>query len=198
MNEMDIEVSGLITTQEEKQTANNMFQLPANILLSPPAAREWFGKRKETVRPWMVFINTSNFQAPRSLPRLSRRIVKNIEYFQSNYLFVFIGVVLYCLITSPLLLFAVAASLGAGYILHLRHAEGKKLALLSHEIPLAQQYGVVAICSLPIFYLAGAGAALFWVLGASLVIITLHAACYNIDAVLSQDESRFDLVMEEV
>jgi len=67
-------------------------------------------------------------------------------------------------ITSPLLLIAVAASLGACYILSVKNAE-RKIAVFAHELSLAQQYGLVAVCSLPLFYLAGAGAALFWVLG---------------------------------
>lgn len=62
------------------------------------------------------------------------------------------------------MLIAVAASLGACYILSLKQNE-RKLTLLGKELTLAQQYGLVGICSLPVFYLAGAGAALFWVLG---------------------------------
>jgi len=61
-------------------------------------------------------------------------------------------------------LIAVAASLGACYILSVKNEE-RKIAVFGHELSLAQLYGVVAVCSLPLFYLAGAGAALFWVLG---------------------------------
>lgn len=68
-------------------------------------------------------------------------------------------------ITSPLLLIAVVASAGVGYLLYLRHKEGMKVNILGKELPLGQQYALVAICSLPIFYAAGAGAALFWVFG---------------------------------
>ncbi|GLH12383.1 PRA1 family protein [Gryllus bimaculatus] len=100
-------------------------------------------------------------------------------------------------ITSPLLLIAVAASLGACYILSLKNNE-RKVILFGREISLAQQYGLIAICSIPVFYWAGAGAALFWVLGASFFVVTLHAALYNIDAVLTPEEERFDLVMENV
>jgi anoctamin-1 len=67
-------------------------------------------------------------------------------------------------------LIAVAASLGACYILSLKNAE-KKITILAHELTLAQQYGLIAVCSLPLFYLAGAGAAVFWVLG-KIVLIT--------------------------
>lgn len=50
-------------------------------------------------------------------------------------------------------------------MLFLRHKEGMKVNILGKELPLGQQYALVAICSLPIFYAAGAGAALFWVFG---------------------------------
>lgn len=196
MADVEIEVTGNITSQEKAPT-KSMFQLPMHVSLSSPAAREWIGQRRENVRPWPVFISTANFRAPSSLPRLSKRIMKNIEYFQSNYLFVFLGLIAYCLLTSPLLLIAVAGSLGACYILSLKNAE-RKLNIFGHELTLAQQYGVIALCSLPVFYWAGAGAAMFWVLGASFFLITIHAAFYNIDAVLIPEEERFDLVMEEV
>ena len=64
--------------------------------------------------------------------------------------------------TSPLLLFALAALLGAFYALS--NLE-KKLVVGGHELSLAQQYGLVTVISFPLFYIAGAGAAVFWVLG---------------------------------
>lgn len=48
---------------------------------------------------------------------------------------------------------------------------------------------------MPIFYLVGAGAAMFWVLGASFFLITLHAAFYNID-VLVNEEDTYGLTQE--
>lgn len=67
-------------------------------------------------------------------------------------------------LTSPLLLIAVAISIMVGYKLSKRQIE-KKLVIFGHELTLAQQYGVVAICSIPLFIWAGAGAAVFWVIG---------------------------------
>ncbi|MPC97059.1 Prenylated Rab acceptor protein 1 [Portunus trituberculatus] len=68
------------------------------------------------------------------------------------------------MITSPLLLLAIAASLGACYILALKNAE-KKIVVGGHKVSMAHQYAVIGVLSLPVFYIAGAGAALFWVLG---------------------------------
>ena len=70
----------------------------------------------------------------------------------------------YFRLTSPLLLLAVAGSLGACYILALKNQE-RKIVIAGKEIQLAQQYAAVALFSIPVFYMAGAGSAIFWVLG---------------------------------
>ncbi|XP_071525169.1 prenylated Rab acceptor protein 1-like isoform X2 [Panulirus ornatus] len=183
----------------KKQSAYKeiLMQLPMQLQLASPAAREWINRRRENVRPWLIFVNTQKFKAPPNVQRWSKRLAKNVEYFQSNYMFVFIGLILYCLITSPLLLIAVAASFGACYILSLKNAE-KKIIIGGHEISLAHQYAAVGIFSLPILYMAGAGAVLFWVLGASFFIIVIHASLYNIESILGSDEEPFDLQMEQV
>jgi anoctamin-1 len=53
----------------------------------------------------------------------------------------------------------------------LKNAESK-IRIFAHELTLAQQYGLVAVCSLPVFYLAGAGAVIFWVIGKIVFYIT--------------------------
>ena len=103
---------------------------------------------------------------------------------------VFIVLVLYCLISSPLLLIVIAATGGACYIAGLKNAD-RKLSIagkyqtslpfptisslclsVGHEVSLAQQYGLIGVCSIPFFLIAGAGGVVFWVLGASLFFIT--------------------------
>lgn len=163
------------------------------LSLSSPTAREWFAKTRDGIRPWGEFINTGKFQAPKSLAPLPKRVIKNIEHFQSNYLFVFIGLVIFCILTSPMLLVAIAACFGACYIISLKNRDSK-LRLFGRELSLAQQYGVVGICSFPLFWLAGAGSAVFWVIGASFFVIMLHASFY-----MPGDEGEpFDLEMEPV
>lgn len=122
--------------------------------------------------------------------------MRNIEYFQSNYIFVFLGLIVYCLITSPLLLFAIGGSFYCGYKLSKRHAAGSKLVLFGRELTLAQQYGLVSLGSMPVLYLVGAHGVIFWVIGASFTLITLHAAFYNIDALMSSSEDEFGLLQE--
>ncbi|XP_076162870.1 prenylated Rab acceptor protein 1-like isoform X1 [Ptiloglossa arizonensis] len=203
MADVEIEIAGDMQINQQKQKSGSgleFLQIPQFSLshIGYPQAHEWIQHRTVNIRPWSLFLNTSNIRPPPSLPRFSKRIVRNIEYFQSNYLFVFIGLVIYCLITSPLLLLAVAASLGTCYKVSQRHAK-QELMILNHKLTLAQVYSLVGICSLPIFYLVGAGAALFWVLGVSWFLITLHAAFYNIDSVLCPGEDELNsLVMQEI
>ncbi|XP_045207452.1 prenylated Rab acceptor protein 1-like isoform X2 [Mercenaria mercenaria] len=163
------------------------------LSLSNATAREWFAKTRDGIRPWGEFINTGRFQTPKSVAPMPKRIIKNIEHFQSNYLFVFIGLVVFCILTSPMLLIAIAACLGACYIISLKNRDNK-LKIMGRELSLAQQYGAVGLCSFPLFWLAGAGSAVFWVIGASFFVIMLHASFYT-----PGDEGEpFDLEMEPV
>lgn len=203
MADVGIQITGDIQIPHQKEKTDSgleFLQIPQISLnqIGYPVAHQWIEHRRANVRPWSLFLNSNNVRPPPSLPRLGKRIVKNIEYFQSNYLFVFIGLVIYCLITSPLLLLAVVAALGTCYKVSQRHSK-QELTVFGHRLTLAQVYSLIGICSLPIFYLVGAGAALFWVLGVSCFLITLHAAFYNIDSVLCPGEEELNsLVMEEV
>lgn len=97
-------------------------------------------------------------------------------------------------ITSPLILIAIAGTFYVGFRLNKRHQE-KSIVLLGKELTLAQLYGVVMLCSMPVYYLVGAHGAMFWVLGASFTVIMLHATFYNIDAVAaSQGGDGFPLL----
>lgn len=164
-----------------------------SISLSNVSAREWISKTREGIKPWGEFINTGKFKVPKSITPVPRRIIKNIELFQSNYMFVFIGLVLFCILTSPMLLIAIAACLGACYIISIKNAENK-LKLFGKELSLFQQYAVVGVCSFPLFWLAGAGSAVFWVIGASFFFIMLHASMY----MTPDEQEAVELEMDEV
>lgn len=118
---------------------------------------------------------------PASTTQWSRRLLRNVEHFHSNYLCVFLVLIVYCILTSPLLLLALAATLGALYIVTLKNQEAP-MKLLGFKPTIGQQYAGVGVLSFPLFYWAGAGSAVFWVLGASFFIIGLHASIYSIEA----------------
>lgn len=199
--EIDNKPSEISSGQDTKSLFGGKMSLPVPISVSQPAIKEWFGRRKANIRPLGTFFNTTNFQVPPSAGRLSKRLYKNVDYFQSNYVMVFLVLVLYCLITSPLLIIVLAASGGAAYIAGLKNAE-RKLSIAGHEVSLTQQYMGIGLCSVPFLLFAGATGLVFWVLGASLTLITGHAAFYNYDALdLAPGEDTEQLVgsiVEEV
>ncbi|GAB1598799.1 prenylated Rab acceptor protein 1-like [Argonauta hians] len=186
--EGNIEVAENISTVTRQGKQSKM-----SLTLSSVTAREWFQKKRETIKPWGDFLNTSKFQVPKNLVEVPKHAMKNIEDFQSNYLFVFIGLVIVCILTSPLLLVALAACIGACYIIRLKNQE-KKRVIMGHELSLGQQYAGVGVLSFPLFWVAGAGSAVFWVIGASFFLIGLHAVMYK----RGEDEETFDLEMETV
>ena len=65
---IDIQLSGEIDnkTPEISKDSKSLFggkmSLPAPISLSQPAIKEWFGRRKASIRPLGTFFNTTNFQ----------------------------------------------------------------------------------------------------------------------------------------
>lgn len=144
--------------------------------------REWLERHRAAIRPWGAFVDQRCFSRPRNLGELCQRLVRNVEYYQSNYVFVFLGLIVYCVVTSPMLLVALAVFFGACYILYLRTLQSK-LVLFGREVSPAHQYAMAGAVSFPFFWLAGAGSAVFWVLGATLVVIGSHAAFHQIEAV---------------
>merc|ERR1719483_554074 len=177
-----VTVSEEVTTDSEAEEMS----LAAPLSISQPF-KDWVVTRRENIRPLATFFNTSNFQVPPSFGRFTKRFYKNIEYFQSNYVIIFLGLVVYCLISSPML-FMVMVMSGVAANTAARRNKDRKLTFLGHEITLAHQYGVISLCSLPFLLLAGAGAVVFWVLGASLVTVSVHAAAYNYDKLEVQGE----------
>nr|XP_002126562.1 prenylated Rab acceptor protein 1-like [Ciona intestinalis] len=159
--------------------------------MNSPAAREWITQRRNSVRPWSDFINTNKFRKPSSISQWTKRSVKNMEHYQTNYLFVFSGLIIYCIITSPLLLIALLIFLGACYVIHVKN-EKSNIKILGHEITHMQQYAVAGALTFPLFFVAGAGAAVFWVLGVSFLLVALHASFHiSPEEGTTEDETPF-------
>ncbi|KAF6200243.1 hypothetical protein GE061_006546 [Apolygus lucorum] len=185
MTDAAIDMSGELSAPIIMDKTGTGFTYPG--LNRIPSLQDFIKSSKERIRPWSTFINTSNFKAPPNLSRLLKRAVNNIKYFQGNYIVISITLMAYCLLTSPLLLLSVFASLVACYLLSLRNAE-KKMQFGNKEITLHQQYGIVGLCSLPLYYWAGVGQVVFWVIGASCFVISLHAGTYNIEEVIPPED----------
>lgn len=130
----------------------NSITMTAKYNLAKMSVRQTLMSRWKNMQSWGSFIDTNKMLFPASIAVWSQRLVRNVAHFQSNYMCVFVILFIYCILTSPLLLLALATAMGACYIVTLKNAE-KPLKLLGYQLSLAQQYVIVALLSLPLFYL---------------------------------------------
>ena len=182
----------------ELDGAINSLAVSAKYNLTQLSPKQLLLSRWKLMKSWGMFIDTNKMLFPTAINQWSRRLIKNLQFFQSNYLCVLIILLIYCILSSPLLLLALSASFGAGYILTLKNAE-RPIKFFGRRLTLGQQYLAVAVCSLPLFYLVGAGAAVFWVIGASLFVVGLHASIYAIETIDDTiDDQTFNFVVQSV
>lgn len=135
-----------------------------------------------TIQSWSEFFTTSRLmRAPSNTNQLTRRLLANLSYFQGNYLCVSLVLVIYCILTSPLLLLAIIVYLMSLYAITARSATGRYLRIAGYRPNLQQQYSFITLISLPLLWVAGAPSAVFWVIGASFVVVGLHASMYCIE-----------------
>jgi len=62
-----------------------------------PSPLQIFQMVRNSLRPWIVFFNINNFKTAVSMQRLNNRVVRNLSYFQANYVFIFFVLMIYCL-----------------------------------------------------------------------------------------------------
>ncbi len=58
--------------------------------------QEWIKTRRASLKPWNEFISFGKFKKPTGVGQIGSRLVKNLTYFQTNYLFVFVFLAIYC------------------------------------------------------------------------------------------------------
>ncbi|XP_055641113.1 prenylated Rab acceptor protein 1 [Toxorhynchites rutilus septentrionalis] len=190
MQESDVHIDMSGDMEPPKQESKSLFNVSTftNFSARIPSLWEFLRITRQNVRPWSEFLQTANFKTVANVPRLTNRIIRNLGYFQSNYLFVFLGLIVYCLLTSPLILIVLGCVFYACYRIKQANAP---VAFFSRQLNTNQQCIAVNVAAIPVLYLAGAGAVMFWVLGASFFVISLHAAFYNIDAIVTEDTETF-------
>jgi len=142
--------------------------------------QEFVHRWRQGVQPWGDFADFRKFSAPKALAPAGRRILKNVDRFRSNYVFVVLFVIAFAILTSPLLLVAVAISLGASYAILLKSPD-KRIILAGHELSQSQQFGLVGVMTIILFWFLGTGSIVFWIIGLSIVLILGHAAALSVE-----------------
>lgn len=109
---------------------------------------------------WGQFFSKKHFNFPASLSEIAKRCPDNLQIYFSNYCTISIIILVYCLITSPLLLFGILIYSILCYTIIKRNQE---LELFGKPFSRNQQLITVSATFLPILYLLGLTATFFWV-----------------------------------
>jgi len=153
-----------------------------------PDFNELLQQVRQNIRPWTEFFNVQNFRTIVNLQRLSSRVVRNLAYFQINYVIISGILLLYCLITSPLLLLVVAGVLYGQYKIRQLSSVTN---ICGREVTQTQLQIGLGLAAIPVLYLFGMQSIMFWVIGASTFFVAIHAIFYNIDAIVTEDGDGF-------
>lgn len=140
-----------------------------------------------TIRNWSEFLDTSRMmKVPTNTNLLTKRLICNLSHFRGNYLCVAFILIIYCILSSPFLLFAIVAYILALYFVTARTASGRAFKIGNFRPNLQQQYYFLTLFSIPLLWVAGAPSAVFWVIGASFVVVGLHASIYSNESIENQ------------
>ncbi|KAI3384927.1 hypothetical protein SNEBB_000116 [Seison nebaliae] len=160
--------------------------------------KAWLDRQRANVRPWITeFFVPTKFSKPSSMKDVSKRVLSNLDHFQSNYIFVSILLFLYCIITSPGILFVIIAVIGGCYAVNQRNKK-RQLAIGGRQINVKHQQMIVGLIAIPFLLMVGVGSAFFWVVGASFVVVMLHAIFYQKYEPISSDDQSDKIMLPQV
>lgn len=142
------------------------------------AARKLFDILRQRLRPWSTeFFAFSKFGWPPSIVGVVPRIKHNLQYFTTNYLCLVVILLVYCILTSFLMLLTLIVLGGLIYTIYTRTQKGP-VVFAGQEIPPSLLYtGALMLC-FPMFYLADVGEVMYWVIGSSMFLVLAHATFY--------------------
>ncbi|CAD5206149.1 unnamed protein product [Bursaphelenchus okinawaensis] len=163
-------------------TGDNNMNAQPNVGFSAQSALGYLGERRKNLRGWAEFFKTSKFGLPAGPSALAPRLQTNLGYFFSNYLCIFILLLVYCILTSFVMLLALIAMGGLIYTIRQRTLKGPVI-LGGHEFPPSLLYTLAIIVCIPLFAMADVGNVMYWVIGSSIFLIFLHATLYESEEV---------------
>ncbi|KAJ3372607.1 hypothetical protein GGF31_001627 [Allomyces arbusculus] len=136
--------------------------------------REYRAAKMQEWRSMGDFFDWTRFRRPGSWEMVKERVNANLSYYHANYLFIFVCICIYALITSPFLLLSLAFLVGAHIMV--RRANAPTIMVFGQELSTTQVNSYLAILTIPLLWLGSAGSTVFWIVGASGLVIGGHAA----------------------
>ena len=81
---------------DEEITGNIEMAAPITPSSRITAVREWITRSRASVKPWSEFVNVSKFSKPGNVAEVGKRVMKNLEVYQSNYILIVVLLTAYC------------------------------------------------------------------------------------------------------
>ncbi|ORZ36474.1 PRA1 family protein-domain-containing protein [Catenaria anguillulae PL171] len=136
--------------------------------------REYKDSKFQNWRPVTDFLDVRRIRKPASWDMIKERANANLGYYQTNYVVIFFLICIYSLMTSPFLLFSLAILAIAYHVIN--SSNSPTLTVLGNTYSTTQLNTYLAVLSIPLLWLGSAASTVFWIVGASLVVIGGHAA----------------------
>mmetsp|Transcript_4941 Transcript_4941/g.12832 ORF Transcript_4941/g.12832 Transcript_4941/m.12832 type:complete len:196 (+) Transcript_4941:43-630(+) len=132
-----------------------------------------FNEKRKNVKPWQEFADVRRASKPKTFGDVTSRVTHNVSKYSANYFFIWVTLVLYCLLTSPLLIVAFGF---LGVTVGLIAKGGGERRIGGYTFSREDQLKFCAAMTIPLLYISGATGTIFWVVGATLAIVLAHAA----------------------
>jgi len=152
--------------------------------------KEMLNKWKEetfsfkSMKSWSSFCDRSKFALPK-VTEIFARMKSNLSHFRLNYLLVFFLIVIYCIITNPWFLFTVG--LVSGLWLYAFHWRKEAIKVFNHEVTSNEKTIALASVSILLFWFGSVSSTIFWLVGCTITVVSLHALFYT-----PHEETDFD------
>ena len=167
------------TTDGYKNVSSSGFLLsqltPNSLSKKFSTTKEFIIKTTSKLRPWSEFFKLTKVSKPKNVSYLFSRVYHNLFYFQNNYIFLFLGLVAYCLVTNPLLLLIIGAWCLLWWLINYKSVGGE-IKCAGHILGVKEISGISFFVSVPLLYFAGVGSLFFWLIGVTIVIVGIHAS----------------------
>eukprot|EP01114_Cavostelium_apophysatum_P007105 TRINITY_DN1881_c0_g1_i1.p1 TRINITY_DN1881_c0_g1~~TRINITY_DN1881_c0_g1_i1.p1 ORF type:complete len:188 (+),score=15.34 TRINITY_DN1881_c0_g1_i1:198-761(+) len=130
----------------------------------------------KSLRSWSQFSDKTKFGLPKVM-EVPSRLKTNVMYFQTNYIAVFLILVIYCIITNPWFLLSLAVC--GGLWVYVFHVRKDPVVIANREITEKQKSIALLVVTVILFYSSGVTASIFWLLGATITVTLIHALLYT-------------------
>lgn len=135
-------------------------ELELFLMFNMNKLKNYFNESSFKAGSWMQFFNRKQFSIPLNILEVSNRFSNNLQVYFSNYIFITMILLVYSLLTSPLLLTTLAIYSGLIHSIIKRDSE-----VIFFGAPLSRNQQLVGASAffIPLLYLFGLATKIIWV-----------------------------------